>query len=119
MTQSPFDQLSKSYLEEFLKPIGTVERQYEIPGEAKHVDVWFIPNQNITEPIDDLGLLGQMAKTPCLIEPYHNPPTREEIRTCILKLLWINEAPEGFPRPQKISRDLYPRSWLTNNLGFD
>ena len=91
MTQSPFDQLSKSYLEEFLKPIGTVERQYEIPGEAKHVDVWFIPNQNIIEPIHDLGLLGQMAKTPCLIEPYHNPPTRDEIRTCLLKLLWINE----------------------------
>jgi hypothetical protein len=91
MTQSPFDQLSKNYLEEFLKPIGTVERQYEVPGEAKHVDVWFIPHQNITEPIDDLGLLGQMAKTPCLIEPYHNPPTRDEIRTCILKLLWINE----------------------------
>jgi Domain of unknown function (DUF4351) len=91
MTQSPFDQLSKNYLEEFLKPIGTVERQYEVPGEAKHVDVWFIPHQTITEPIDDLGLLGQMAKTPCLIEPYHNPPTRDEIRTCILKLLWINE----------------------------
>ena len=32
-----------------------------------------------------------MAKTPCLIEPCHNPPTRDEIRTCILKLLWINE----------------------------
>ncbi len=91
MTQSPFDQLSKSYLEEFLKPIGTVERQYEVPGEAKYVDVWFIPHQTITEPIDDLGLLGQMAKTPCLIEPYHNPPSRDAIRTCILKLLWINE----------------------------
>jgi Domain of unknown function (DUF4351) len=91
MTQSPFDQLAKSYLEEFLKPIGMVERQYEVPGEAKYVDVWFIPDRNSQEPIDDLGLLGQMAKTPCLIEPYHNPPTRAEIRTCLLKLLWITE----------------------------
>jgi Domain of unknown function (DUF4351) len=91
MTQSPFDQLSKSYLEEFLKPIGTVERQYEVPGEAKYVDVWFMPDRNSKEPIDDLGLLGEMAKTPCLIEPYHNPPSRDEIRTCILKLLWITE----------------------------
>jgi Domain of unknown function (DUF4351) len=91
MTQSPFDQLSKSYLEEFLKPIGTVERQYEVPGEAKHVDVWFIPDRNRNESIDDLGLLGEMVKTPCLIEPYHNPPTRDEIRTCLLKLLWITE----------------------------
>jgi Domain of unknown function (DUF4351) len=91
MTQSPFDQLSKQYLEDFLAPIGTVERQYEVPGEAKYVDVWFIPDRNSTEPIDDLGLLGQMAKTPCLIEPFRNPPSREEIRTCLLKLLWIHE----------------------------
>ena len=91
MTQSPFDQLAKQYLEEFLAPIGTVERQYEVPGEAKYVDVWFIPNRNSTESIDDLGLLGQMAKTPCLIEPFRNPPTRDEIRTCLLKLLWIHE----------------------------
>jgi Domain of unknown function (DUF4351) len=91
MTQSPFDQLSKMYLEEFLKPIGTVERQYEVPGEAKYVDVWFLPDRNSTEPIDDLGLLGQMAKTPCLLEPFRNAPTREDIRTCILKLLWIQE----------------------------
>jgi hypothetical protein len=91
MTQSPFDQLSKSYLEEFLKPIGRVERQYEVPGEAKYVDIWFIPDRDRKESIDDLGLLGEMAKTPCLIEPYHNPPSRDEIRTCILKLLWITE----------------------------
>jgi hypothetical protein len=32
-----------------------------------------------------------MAKTPCLIEPFRNPPTRDEIRTCLLKLLWIHE----------------------------
>ncbi len=91
MTQSPFDQLAKSYLEEFLKPIGIVERQYEVPGESKYVDIWFIPNRDRKELIDDLGLLGEMAKTPCLIEPYHNPPSRDEIRTCILKLLWITE----------------------------
>jgi Domain of unknown function (DUF4351) len=91
MTQSPFDQLAKSYLEEFLKPIGTVERQYEVPGETKYVDIWFIPDRDRKESIDDLGLLGEMAKTPCLIEPYHNPPSRDEIRTCILKLLWITE----------------------------
>jgi hypothetical protein len=43
MTQSPFDSLAKQYLEDFLTPIGTVEREYEIPGESKFVDVWFTP----------------------------------------------------------------------------
>jgi len=49
MTQSPFDQLAKQYLEEFLSPIGTVDglrptighQECEIPGEAKYI--WFKP----------------------------------------------------------------------------
>ena len=78
MTQSPFDQLAKQYLEDFLTPIGAVERQYEIPGEARYVDVWFTPNLPITVAIDDLGLLREIAKSPALIEPYSNPPTRDD-----------------------------------------
>jgi hypothetical protein len=39
MTQSPFDQMSKQYLEEVLSPFGMVQRQYEVPGEAKFIDV--------------------------------------------------------------------------------
>jgi hypothetical protein len=91
MTQSPFDQLAKQYLEDFLTPIGAVERQYEIPGEAKYVDVWFTPNLPITAAIDDLGLLREIAKSPALIEPYSNPPTRDDLDTCQLKRLWIKE----------------------------
>jgi hypothetical protein len=44
MTQTPFDQMSKQYLEEFLAPFGRVQRQYEVPGEAKFIDVWFVPD---------------------------------------------------------------------------
>ena len=91
MTQSPFDQLAKQYLEDFLTPIGAVERQYEIPGETKYVDVWFTPNLPITAAIDDLGLLREIAKSPALIEPYSNPPTRDDLDTCQLKRLWIKE----------------------------
>jgi hypothetical protein len=55
------------------------------------VDVWFTPNKPITEPIDDLGLLGEIVKTAALLEPYRNPPKREEIRSCLSKLLWLQE----------------------------
>ena len=44
MTRFPFDQFSKQLLEEFLTPFGTVERSLEIPGEARQVDVYFVPN---------------------------------------------------------------------------
>ncbi len=52
---------------------------------------WFTPNLPITAAIDDLGLLREIAKSPALIEPYSNPPTRDDLDTCQLKRLWIKE----------------------------
>lgn len=89
MSQIPFDQLSKQYLEEFLSPLGAVKRNLEIPGESKFVDIYFAPNP--TSPIDDLGILGRMIQTSCLLEPYRNAPRRAELRSCLLKLLWLQE----------------------------
>jgi hypothetical protein len=105
MTQSPFDQLAKQYLEDFLTPIGSVERQYEIPGETKYVDVWFTPDLPITASIDDLGLLREIAKSPALIEPYSNPPSRDDLDACLLKRLWIKEDER-----RKRGDDPYPES---------
>lgn len=89
MSQIPFDQLSKQYLEEFLSPLGEVKRSLEIPGESKFVDIHFAPNPNRT--IDDLGTLGRMIQTSCLLEPYRNAPRRAELRSCLLKLFWLQE----------------------------
>jgi hypothetical protein len=91
MTQIPFDQFSKQYLEEFLTPLGSVQRQYEVPGEAKFVDVWFVPNMGERQQSSELGVLGQIVQGMCLFEPYRNAPTRAEVRTSLLKLLWIQD----------------------------
>jgi hypothetical protein len=91
MAQNPFDQLAKQYLEDFLSPIGTVSRQHEVPGETKHVDVWFVPDLPITADIDDLGLLREIAQGPALIEPFSCPPDRDDLDACLLKRLWIKE----------------------------
>ncbi|MCL6436127.1 MAG: hypothetical protein K6T90_18335 [Leptolyngbyaceae cyanobacterium HOT.MB2.61] len=91
MTQIPFDQLAKQYLEGFLEPLGVVQRNLEVPGEPKYVDVWFTPADPLTEPVNDFGLLYRIAKTPCLLEPFRNAPGRQDIRSCLLKLLWIQE----------------------------
>jgi hypothetical protein len=92
MTQTPHDQLAKQYLEEFLAPFGRIERQYEVPGEAKYVDVWFIPEDAVVEArSDNLGLLGRMTEGMCLLEPYRNAPSRTEVRISIMKLLWVQD----------------------------
>jgi len=89
MSQISFDQLSKQYLEEFLSPLEEVKRNLEIPGESKFVDIYFAPNR--TSSIDDLGILGRMIQTSCLLEPYRNAPRRAELRSCLLKLFWLQE----------------------------
>jgi len=91
MSRIRFDQLAKQYLEGFLEPLGEVRRNLEIPGEPKFVDVWFTPRIPIREMSSELGLLTRMAKTPCLIEPFRNSPTSNEVRVCSLKLLWVQE----------------------------
>jgi hypothetical protein len=107
MTQFPSDQLSKQYLQEFLEPLGTVERSFEIPGEAKQADIWFIPNQD-TALHQDLGLLSRLLATPCILEPFRNGPKRHEVKTCILKLLWIQED----QRRRQVPTDNLARLWI-------
>jgi Domain of unknown function (DUF4351) len=114
MTQVPFDQLSKQYLEEFLAPLGLVQRNLEVLGESKFVDVWFVPTQPLSSEDRDLGLLGQIIQTPCLLEPFRNAPSRTEIRTCILKLIWIQEDERRKGKQQRIAvkeGDL-PQLWI-------
>ncbi|MBE9009839.1 DUF4351 domain-containing protein [Pseudanabaenaceae cyanobacterium LEGE 13415] len=111
MAQNPFDQLSKQYLEEFLAPIGTVQRQYEIPGEAKFVDVWFVPNPDAIQAAD-LGLLGRMVQKPCLLEPYRNVPTRTEVRVSLMKLVWVQEDERRKAQREELSEDELPQLWI-------
>ncbi|MEB3338896.1 MAG: flagellar assembly protein H, partial [Leptolyngbyaceae bacterium] len=89
MTRTPFDSFAKQYFEELLSPWGRVEINREVPGESRFVDVWFAPASPSQARRDDWGLLGQMTTTPCLLEPYRNPPKLPEIRSCLLKLLWV------------------------------
>ncbi len=114
MTQTPFDQLSKQYLEEFLAPLGTVQRQYEIPGEAKFVDVWFVPNQASGLPATDLGILGRMVQQMCLLEPFRKAPTRTDMRTSLLKLLWVQDDERRKTRQEGglLSRAIFPQLWI-------
>jgi hypothetical protein len=90
MTRFSSDQLAKQYLQDFLEPLGTVQRNLEVPGEPKFVDIWFSPNPTAAQE-HDLGLLSRIAKTPCLLEPFRNAPKLHEVEMCLLKLLWIRE----------------------------
>lgn len=111
MAQNSFDQLSKQYLEEFLAPIGTVQRQYEILGEAKFADVWFVPTPGVCQT-EDLGLLGRIVQNPCLLEPYRNVPSRTEVRVALMKLVWVQEDERRKAQREELPDDELPRLWI-------
>jgi hypothetical protein len=110
MAKNPFDQFSKLFLEEMLAPFGTVQTSFEVSGEPQWVDVFFEPSTEYEFAPPELGLLGRMAQTPCLLEPFRNQPTPSEIRSCLLKLYQVHGTYQldisrvlkgrGFIRPQ-------------------
>ena len=113
MTNIPYDQFSKQYLEELLSPFGEVNISQEIPGEARQVDVFFVPDrQNRDHQI--LGILGQMTANPCLLEPFRHQPTPTDIRNCLLKLfLTLADRQRQAKRDQtKIPEAQLPTLWI-------
>jgi hypothetical protein len=94
MTRFSSDQLAKQYLQDFLEPLGLVQRNFEAPGEPKYIDIWFDPTPNPEKDVEDLGLLGRIATTPCLLEP-----TRTQV-----KLLWVQQ--EQWRKADRENREL-------------
>jgi len=90
MTRQPHDQFAKEYLEELLTPLGTIKKSKKVKSEVQEIDVWFEPLPSPASAELSLGLLGKMAATSCLFEPFRNPPSEVEIRSCLLKLYAVH-----------------------------
>ena len=76
MTRFIHDQFAKDYLEELLSPLGEVQSPRRVAGEVRQIDVYFVPSPSPTS--DDaatMGLLGQLAASSALFEPFRNAAT--------------------------------------------
>ncbi|MBE9226240.1 hypothetical protein IQ264_12475 [Phormidium sp. LEGE 05292] len=89
MTRFIHDQFAKDYLEKLLTPYGVVQAPRRVAGEVREIDVWFAPNSQPNSPPEDLGLLGRLATSISIFEPYRNAASDEEIGDCLLKILEV------------------------------
>ncbi|WP_043998529.1 hypothetical protein, partial [Microcystis aeruginosa] len=114
MTRFIHDQFAKDYLEELLSSLGEVKSARVVRGEVREIDVWFSPQILDNNPRELLGLLGKMAINPCLFEPFRNPVTATEIRTCLLKLLEVEGEINRQANRQKtnVNDAEIPRLWI-------
>ncbi|MFB2977010.1 hypothetical protein [Microseira sp. BLCC-F43] len=87
MTRFIYDQFAKDYLSELLSPIGTVTPSRDVNSEVREIDVYFTPGTARADYVETLGILGKMATTTALFEPFRNPVSVSEVRSCVSKLL--------------------------------
>ena len=89
MTRFAHDQFAKDILDEILGSIGGINTNKKVAAEVREIDVYFTPNPEkpgYSEYREKLGLLGKMAGTPALFEPFRNPVTSEQVVKCLSKL---------------------------------
>ncbi len=96
------DQFAKSLLSEFLEPYGRAVTNLEVSDEPRFADLYFEPTQDPSE----LGLLGEMARIPCLIEPFRNSVAETEIQTCLLKALMVRA------KQKRQKTEIIPYLWI-------
>ena len=69
--------------------MGQVETGREVTSEVREIDVYFVPTLPPPTNPQILGLLGQMAATASLYEPFRNQPSRLEVLNCQSKLNFV------------------------------
>ncbi|NEP81031.1 MAG: flagellar assembly protein H [Okeania sp. SIO3B3] len=114
MTRFIHDQFAKDYLEELLSKLGECQVPLEIRSEVRQVDVFFAPSTQPKISPEELGLLGKLATTICLFEPFRNPVTIDEIRSCLLKLLEVNTdfIRRANREKTRLNENNYPKLWI-------
>lgn len=111
-----FDQVGKRILRDALRPGGAVANQLEVPSaDAQAVDTWFEPELGREAELERSGLLGRMALTPALFEPFHDTPGIDEVRACLRKQLAMDHSRILEAKKQEqddVPRPTFPRLWI-------
>src|SRR4051812_39065907 len=79
------DEWSKRALSLWLKELGDVVLDARIAGESRRGDVLFTERRKRAAYRRKLGTLGELAHGRVLFEPFRNPLTVPELKSCVLK----------------------------------
>ncbi|MEC4813295.1 MAG: flagellar assembly protein H [Scytonema sp. PMC 1069.18] len=86
-SKNPEDQLSRQLLRGLLSQFGEFKTNVEIPTEPYYINIWFAPASQPPANPEALGVLNRIATTPCLIEPFCDELTEDDVQDCMAKLL--------------------------------
>jgi hypothetical protein len=107
MQRNRFDRAAKDILRVSLEPDGAFESDAEVSPDTQRTDVWFTPDPARPATRSDLGLLGRMTASACMLEPFHSTPGEDEVSECVRKVLGFRHTlASRKPAPP------LPRMWI-------
>lgn len=114
MSRTRHDQFAKELLAGLLETVGLAKTEVNVTSEVRKIDLLFVPLPEKAADRQPLGLLGRIAATACLIEPYRNPPAHDEINACQLRLLIQRgeRQREAKRNGQSLREDDYEMLWV-------
>jgi hypothetical protein len=114
MTRNRHDLFAKQHLEALLEAVGDVTSSRKVISETREVDIWFVPRPEDQENLEDLGLLGQIAQSACVIEPFRNSIQSQDILGCLGKLIDLSDVfrRQAKREGRKLREDALPRLWI-------
>jgi hypothetical protein len=114
MTRFIHDQFAKQVLTELLTSLGQVETSKDITAEIRQIDVFFVPAPEKNANLPSIGLLGRLVTGATLLEPFRNPITKGEIRSCLGKLFALQASGERLANRDntRLSETDLPYLWM-------
>jgi hypothetical protein len=110
MQRNRFDRAAKDMLRVSLEPDGAFESDAEVSPDTQRADVWFTPDPARPATRADLGLLGRMTASACMLEPFHATPGEDEVSECVRKVLGFRHTlASRKPAPA------LPRMWIISS----
>lgn len=92
LVRTRHDEWTKRVLSLWLDALGDVELEVRIAGESRRGDVLYTERRKNEAHRRRLGLLGELAHGRVLFEPFRNPFTIRELKSCLLKTVDLAAA---------------------------
>lgn len=116
--QKPYDVMARGLIEGARSGPCVVRVEEPVVADARSIDALVEPVPSRRAELAERGLLGRLGERVCTIEPFHDPPSPEEVDACLLKVLALHQrqlaAWRALDRSVRGLAPARPRLWIVS-----
>ena len=87
----PYDVMARGLIEGALSGPCVVRVEESVVADARSIDALVEPVDARRDELAERGLLGRLGESVAAIEPFHDPPSIEDVDGCLLKVLALHQ----------------------------